>query len=161
MKSFSIRALLVLTLLVAIVLAFPVKKARKQKRGRQWVADQRGHVYFEYGLDHATGDYAIPVIPQSVVRLLGVDLFNPVRTVVFDCEELVELEPITDMPSLETVVINIEMADSIDLSPLKELPELKELHLSEWSRASAEQVAELRVWMPQVKIMSDTHGDGG
>lgn len=160
MKSFSIRSLLIFTLLVAVFLALPLGRAVNQKSGREWVANQRGHVFFEHEIDDEPGQYSSPYVPQFFIRLLGVDFFDPVRCVVFDCDELVDLRPITRMPTLHTIVINIEMADDIDLSPMEELPNLKEVHFTEWSFVTKEQIDKLRRLMPHAKIISETHGDG-
>ena len=65
------------------------------------------------------------------------------------------------MPTLHTIVINIEMAEDIDFSPMEELPSLEEVHFTEWSFVSNEQLAKLRRRMPHVAFLSETHGDGG
>lgn len=153
------RSLLILTLLVAILFAIPLGRAVNQKSGREWVANQHGHVFFERETDDGTGQFSRSRVPKFLIRLLGVDFFNPVRCVVFDCDELLDLQPLKKMPTLHTIVINIEMADDIDLSPMEELRNLKEVHFTEWSFVSREQIDKLRRLMPHVKIVSESHGD--
>lgn len=155
LRRFSIRSLFVLTLVVAIVLAIPFGQAAKQKIGREWVGSQRGHVFFEGGYDGQSSQH-VPYVPQFVVQLIGVDLFSPVRAVLFDCDELVDLKPIENMPSLYSIEINIEMDDAIDFSPLAKLPNLRVLHFTKWSGVSAEQLVEIRDLLPRVKVTSET-----
>jgi hypothetical protein len=143
--------MLAITFVFALVFALPIRKAIEQKRGRDWVASQRGHVHF--GRKYDTSD------PGLLVGLLGIDLFNPVCGVTLDCEELADLTPITQLSSLETLEINIYMASNIDLSPLGDLPRLQELHFTRWSGIDRERLDELREMLPNVKIHSEVHPD--
>lgn len=159
MRRFSIRTLLIVTFLVALVVAMPHRQAAKQKRGRAWVAAQRGHVFFKHSIDTTTKQAAIPYVPNFVVSLIGVDYFNSVTGIHLDCEELHNFAALTDVQTLECLSINIELADSIDFSPLKELPNLKEIHFSKWSLLTAKQLAELQVLLPNVQIISEEHDE--
>ena len=161
MRSYSIRSLLILTLLVAVSIAIPIRRAENQRIGRQWVDSQRGHVFFEHEILDESSPHSVPHVPQFLIRVLGIDFFNPARCVVFDCDPLVDLKPISKMTTLQTIVINIEMADDIEFAPLEQLPNLEEVHFTEWSSVSSEQLVRLRSRMPNVKFISETHWNGG
>lgn len=143
------------TLLAALFVAIPVRSALQQSRGREWVASQRGHVSFKYELDHATGECQIPYVPQIIVRTFGVDLFNPVTAVALDCEPVETFEPLTDLSTLESLGIIIEISDTIDFAPLKELPHLREIYFADWSWITPKQLNEVRELLPHVAITSD------
>ena len=51
---YSLRLVMVLTLVLAICLALPVKSVLRQKAGRQWVNSQNGHVLFAHQFDPKT-----------------------------------------------------------------------------------------------------------
>lgn len=157
LRRFTILSLLLVTTLVALFLAGPVRRARQQLQGREWVASQRGHVTFQYELNRATGQYSIPFVPGFLVDLLGVDMFNPVRGVALDCATIEDFEPISNLTSLESLGIIIDMQDDIDFAPLTALPRLREIHFTEWSGITREQLTELRKSLPDVKIHSETH----
>jgi hypothetical protein len=48
---------------------------------------------------------------------------------LFECPQLLDLSPITEMKSLEALGIGVIQMNAVDLSPLTELPRLKELAL--------------------------------
>ena len=154
-RSFTIRSLLIATFLAALFFALPIRTAWNQKTGRQWVATQRGHIWFRHRIDPATGRYTIPYVPGLLVELLGVDVFNPVTGVTLDCETITTFQPISNLQTLECLDINIEMNEEIDFAPLKSLPRLKELHFSEWSCLTEEQLSELQSMLPRVTIYSE------
>ena len=159
-RRFTIRALLFLTFLVALVLAGPLRSASLQREGREWVAAQRGHFSFQYGLDSANGRYSIPYVPDCFVAWFGVDLFNPVRGVCLDCDTVEDLGPVSKLVGLKALAINIDMADDIDFAPLRELPRLEELHFTKWSGLTRDQFNELSASLPNVEIYSEAHSDG-
>lgn len=160
MRRFSIRSLLIATAVVAVFAAMPVRSAISQRHGREWIAAQRGHVIFEhnYGRESAwyEGGSSLKV-PSLAVDLLGMDLFNPVTAVIFDCEELTDIQPLTNIRSLRTIHINIEVADDLDFTPLADLPELRSIHFTEWSSVTSQQLDALRQLLPDAEIVSDTY----
>ncbi|WP_164103403.1 hypothetical protein [Candidatus Laterigemmans baculatus] len=160
MRRFSIRSLLIATAVVAICAAMPVRRAILQRQGREWVAAQRGHVILKhnYGRESEWYDAGSALkVPQFAIDLLGIDAFNPVTELIFDCDQLTELKPLTDLRSLQSIVVNIEMADGIDFTPLADLPHLRKVHFTEWSFVTKEQLDALRELLPDVEIVSDSH----
>lgn len=167
LKSYTTRTLLLATLLIAAFVGRPLHRAQMQRQAREWVSKQRGHSLFKYGYGRETQWYVTEgnlVVPDFLVRTIGIDAFNPVETVVFDCDELTTVEPLTGMVSLRNIQVNIEMADNIDFTPLTELPRLQSIYFTEWSFLTDSQLSELRVLLPHVNIVSETHldteGDG-
>ena len=159
-KRYSIRTLLVATLLMAVFVAQPLRRAERQRQAREWVASQRGHYAFDYGYAEDAAWYETQselMAPEFLIRMLGIDAFNPVTGVAFDCDELTTLKPLTGMTSLRTIGINIEMADDIDFSPLVDLPELQSVHFTEWSFVTESQLALIRSLLPNVDVASDVH----
>ena len=162
MKRYTIRTLLFATLLIAVFVARPLHHARLQRQAREWVSTQRGHTLFEYGYGLETQWYKTDSelgVPDFLIRTFGIDAFNPVKTVIFDCDELTTVEPLTGMVSLRNIHVNIEMADDIDFAPLAELPGLESIHFTEWSFLKDSQLSELRVLLPHVNIVSEAHAD--
>ncbi len=162
LKRYSIRTLLLATLLIAVCIAVPLRRARMQRQAREWVSAQRGHSLFQYGYGRDTQWYETDselVVPDILIRAFGIDAFNPVTAVIFDCDELTTLDPLVGMVSLRNLHVNIEMADEIDFTPLAELPKLQSIHFTEWSFLNDSQLAELRVLLPRVRIVSDAHSD--
>ncbi len=162
MKRYSIRTLLFATLLIAVFAARPLHRARMQRQAREWVSTQRGHSLFKFGYGSETQWYETDsdlVVPDFLVRTLGIDAFNPVNSVIFDCDELTTLEPLAGMLSLRNIHVNIEMADDIDFTPLTELPRLQSIHFTEWSFLTDSQLSQLHVLLPHVSIVSDAHSE--
>jgi hypothetical protein len=159
-KRFTIRTLIFATFLVALFFALPFRKARMQMEGREWVAAQRGHISFQYAVNRPTGRYSIPFVPDFLVDWFGVDMFNPVRGVCLDCDTIKDFGPVSKLSGLESIGINIDMADDIDFSPLKTLPRLKEIHFTQLSGLTQEQFTELCKFLPDVKVYSETHSNG-
>ena len=100
---FSLRTLMLLTAGVAVLCALPVRRAYTQKRGRDWVVSQNGHISFSYKYDPAKKqwmhDATLPY-PNWLIDALGIDFFASVDTVVLDNKEVVDLSPITDLQNL-------------------------------------------------------------
>ena len=156
MTRYTIRGLLLLTAIIAIFIAVPLHHARQQREAREWVASQRGHSIFKYGYTNDEGAYLadndLPV-PTLAVKLFGIDAFDPVTAVIFDCDELVNFQPLTGIRTLEHITVNIEMADDIDFRPLKEIPRLRRIHFTKWAFLSPEQSNYLRDLLPDVEIV--------
>ena len=159
-RRFTIRTLVVVTFMVALLLALPFRNARMQREGREWVETQRGHISFRYDVNGPTGRHEIPFVPGFLVDWLGVDMFNPVRGVCLDCEPIEGFGQVSKLTGLESLGINIEMVGDIDFSPLKTLPRLKEIHFTQWSGLTREQFTELSKALPDVRIYSETHSSG-
>lgn len=164
MRRFSVRLLLVVTAVIAVLAAMTIRRAILQRRGREWIAAQRGHVAFMHDYRRESVWYGAGSnlkVPAFAIDLLGVDMFNPVTAVVFDCDELTELKPLTDLSSLRAIEINIEMADDIDFAPLADLPSLRTIHFTEWSFVTPQQLDALHELLPDVDIVSDSDPKAG
>ncbi len=161
MQRFSIRTLLIVTALVAVAVALPIRRAILQHYGREWVAAQRGHVGFKHNYEskhpalRKKADSSRAFM-RYLIAVFGVDLFDKVTSVVFDCDELVDLAPLRNLPWVETIMINIDMADEIDFSPLAEMPRLREIHFTKWSNLTEKKLIEVRDLLPHVEIHAET-----
>lgn len=161
MKRFSIRTLLIATAVIAVLMAIPIRRAIEQKRGRDWVASQNGHVHLSVSRSYNDftdqwTDIDSLRVPQWLIDALGIDFFDTVETVILDNMEVKDLSPITDLRNLETLAIIIEIDDQLDFSPLAELPELRHLHL-DYTNISAERLAKLRELLPNVRVDATNH----
>ena len=159
-RRFSIRTLLIATTIVAIVLGFPIQGAIRQRQGREWVAAQRGRVSFRHNYSQEYRGKVINTGSHLIglgIAIFGIDLFDTVTGVVFDCDTLVDLAPIRCMPSLRIIVINIDMAEEIDFSPLTKLSDLQEVHFTKWSNLTLQQLIEIESLLPNVNIISEAH----
>jgi hypothetical protein len=159
MKRFSLRTLLIATAVLAVLLALPIRRAIVQKRGREWVASQNGHVSFSYKYDASTDqwdhDASLPA-PDWLIDTLGIDFFDTVDTVILDNMEVKDLSPITDLQGLRQLAIIIEIDDNLDFTPLAELPNLRHLHL-DYTDIDAERLAKLRDLLPNVRVDATNH----
>lgn len=156
---FSLRTLLFATALVAILFAIPVRRAILQKRGRDWVASQKGHVTFSHQYDEKRNAYdhqATLRTPAWIINLVGIDFIDSVDTVVLDNTMLEDLSPITDLRDLRVLGIIIEIDDELDFSPLGDLTKLRHLYL-DYTDISAERLAQLRKTLPQVRVDATNH----
>lgn len=159
MRRFTIRSLLLLTLIVAIALSLPTRRAIMQKRGRAWVASESGHISFAHKYDRETGEYdhdAELWAPEPLVNLLGIDFFDSVRHVTLDCYEVDDLSPITDLRELRSLAIMIEISDKLDFSPLAELPHLEDVYL-DYTNISKERLEALRKLLPNTRVDAANH----
>lgn len=160
--QYGLATLLAVTTLLAVLVAGPLRRARLQHEARDWVAEQRGHSLFKYGYGSESEWYATDsdlAVPDALVQMFGIDVFNPVKTVVFDCDELKTLEPLTRMASLRNIHVNIEMADEIDFSPIADLPRLESIHFTKWSYVTARQLSVIRSLVPDVLVVAEAHSD--
>jgi len=159
MFRFSLRTLLILTLLFAVLLALPTRRAITQKRGRDWVAAQGGYVTFAHQYDRVSGEYdqdAELQAPAWLIDLLGIDFFDSVHTVVLDNTMVADLQPIADLRDLRRLAIIIEIDDQLDFAPLADLPRLRDLHL-DYTQISAQRLASVRAQLPQVRVDATNH----
>ncbi len=131
--QFGIRALLVLTLVVAILcswLATEMKQARKQQTAAQAVVDARGNVMYDYQRDR----YDTTSRPPTAVwlrALLGDDFFVSVAAVDFSSvgvsdDELACIKGLNRLPKL--VLTGTEVGDA-GLQHLEGLTQLQALYL--------------------------------
>ena len=158
-KHFSIRTLLIATFIVALFLALPIRRAVLQKKGREWVESQRGHISYQHPYDYKNKTHSVPYVPNAMISILGIDLFNPIQSVVLDCEELTSIAPLENLTTLEFLAINIYISSDLDFSPLKKLPRLKEIHFTQWAGISREQLKNLKAELPHVDVNSESHPD--
>ncbi|MGO8688792.1 MAG: leucine-rich repeat domain-containing protein [Thermoguttaceae bacterium] len=131
--QFGIRALLVLTLVVAILcswLATETKQARKQRTAAQAVVDAGGNVMYDYQRNR----YDVtsqPPTPARLRKLLGDDFFVSVAAVDFSSvgvsdDELACIEGLNRLPKL--VLTGTEVGDA-GLKHLEGLTQLQALYL--------------------------------
>ncbi|QEF99227.1 hypothetical protein Mal15_32890 [Stieleria maiorica] len=140
-------------------MAFPIRRAIDQKRGREWVASQSGHVSFSCKYNALTNEWdhnASPNAPGWLIDAVGIDFFDTVDTVVLDNMEVTDLSPITDLYSLRQLAIHIEIDDKLNFAPLAELPNLELVYL-DYTDISAERLAELRDLLPNVRVDATNH----
>ncbi len=159
MMRYTIRSLLLATLIIASLLAITFDRARSQKRGREWVAEQNGHVTFSHKYDPTTRSYdhsAALLTPPWMVDLMGIDFFDSVDSVILDNQTVVELNSITDIRSLRTLAIVIEIDDDLDFSPLLKLRKLERLYL-DYTGIDAQRLMRLRQLLPHVDVDSAEH----
>jgi hypothetical protein len=159
MKRFSIRTLLIVTAVVAVVLAFLSHRAVKQQRGRDWVASQNGHFMFSHKYDPITDEWdrkATLSAPDWLVDAFGIDYFDSVDSVILDNKEVDDLSRLADLQSLRSLAIYIEIDDKLSFAPLAELPKLRHLSLA-YTNISAERLAKLRALLPHVRVEADNH----
>ena len=159
MRRFSIRTVLVATALVAVLLLIPIRRASTQKRGREWVASQQGHVTFDFEHDAQTDSFvhnSTTDLPDWLVHWFGVDMFYSVESVTLDNTLLEDLSPIADLQSLRYLAIIIEIDADLDFGTLCKLPHLEHLFL-DYTNISAERLAEHRTLLPNVRVDATNH----
>jgi hypothetical protein len=156
LPRYSIRYLLVATFVIALLIAIPVQRAAKQRIGKAWVTAQRGQVIYAYRTESENNTKSSKPamrVPSFVVNALGIDFFNPIRGVMLDCEEVTDLKPIENLQSLKDILINIEVSEDLDFSPLAKLPKLEAVLISEHAGFSSQQIESLRRLIPKAKIV--------
>ena len=159
MTRFSLRTLLVATAVAAVFLAMPTRRSVMQKRGREWVATQKGHITFSHKYNTSTDEYdhnAILRSPTWLINTIGIDFIDSVDTVVLDNTMVQDLTPITDLRDLRSLAIIIEIDDKLDFTPLVDLPKLRHLYL-DYTNISAERLAKLRALLPHVHVDATNH----
>ncbi|MGV3483788.1 MAG: hypothetical protein ACO1RT_05175 [Planctomycetaceae bacterium] len=160
MTRFSLRTLLFATAIVAVILAMPIRRAITQKRGRDWVATQKGHVTFSHQYDPSTDQYdrkATLRAPAWLIDTVGVDFFDSVDTVVLDNTMVHDLSPLTDLRELRYLAIIIEIDEKLDFAPLADLPKLRHLYLESYTNIDAERLSKLRRLLPYVRVEATNH----
>ena len=159
MRRYSLRTLLIGMAVVAVLCVLPIRRAMVQKRGRDWVASQNGHVSFSHQYNAETKEWdhdATLPLPDWMVTLFGIDFFDTVDSVILDNTEVKDLLPIRDLQGLRTLAIFIEVDDQLDFSPLARLPRLRHIYLN-YTGISAERLAQLRDLLPHVHVHSANH----
>ena len=159
MTLFSLRTLLVATAVAAVFLAMPIRRSVMQKRGREWVATQKGHITFSHKYNTSTDGYdhnAILRTPTWLINIIGIDFIDSVDTVVLDNTMVEDLTPITDLRDLRYLAIIIEIDDKLDFTPLVDFPKLRHLYV-DYPNISAERLAKLRALLPHVRVDATNH----
>ncbi|MAI72588.1 MAG: hypothetical protein CMM01_18095 [Rhodopirellula sp.] len=152
---------MLLTAVIAVLLAMPIRQALTQKRGRDWVVSQNGHVSFSYKYNSTTRQWvheATLPYPRWLIDAMGIDFFTSVDTVVLDNKEVVDLSPLVDLHNLRCLGIYIEIKQGLDFSPLSELPHLQSLHL-DYTGISSDELERVRALLPYVRVQSAGHPD--
>ncbi len=129
---YSLRTLLILTTIVAVISAMPIRQAYEQRKAREWVAGQGGHITFAHKYNATTQTYdhqAELKVPEFLVSLFGTDFFDSVSGVTLDNQMIHDLQPLTNLSGLRTLAIMTAIEDTLDFSPLAELSSLEELIL--------------------------------
>jgi hypothetical protein len=151
---FSLRTLLVLISLFVVICGMQVHQARKQGAARKWVAEQGGHITFAHKYNSRTQSYdrrTELAIPDWLVTVFGIDLFDSVDAVILDNKTVSDLRPLTDLPKLRSLAIFIDIDDELDFSPLAELGNLEEVVLG-YTGITDVRLRELQNLLPQVHI---------
>ena len=173
---FSLRTLLILTVVAGAAIGVYVSRAESQKRVSQWLRTEHGrrlHIY--YNFQHGRGksipagaETVKPSVPELLVDMLGIDYFATITAL--DCEGVDDLEKISELRGLEILAVatpspcdlsrlsNLKNLRSLilhmptnDLSPLYCLASLKDLHLKEGEFSEAE-LSRLKSEMPEITV---------
>ena len=124
---FSIRAMLIVTAVLGVVLGLMVRKANNQKRAVAWVEKAGGVTFYDYEFaddDRWIAD-AEPPGPRWLRELVGLDYLANVASVHLRGSEITDLSPLTKLTTLEAV--NLLDTKVSDLSPLTRLTNLRVL----------------------------------
>jgi len=151
---YSLRALLILTTIVAVISAMPIRQAYEQRKAREWVAGQGGHIIFahEYNATTQTSDHQAELkVPEFLVSLLGIDFFASVDGVILDNQLLYDLQPLTGLSDLRHLGIFIDIDDDLDFSPLAKLGSLEALTLG-YTNISEKRLENIRKLLPDVEV---------
>ena len=151
---YSLRTLLILTTLVAVISAMPIRQAYEQRKAREWVAGQGGHITFAHKYNATTQTYdhqAELKVPAFLVSLFGIDCFDSVIGVILDNQIVHDLQPLANLSDLQTLFINIEIDDALDFSPLAKLNSLEHLTLG-YTNITAERLEKVRKLLPGVTV---------
>ena len=141
---FSLRTILIITLLIGLALGSTLERARRQRDVVTWIQEMRGSAYYDYEIgDSGMNEInAEPPAPTWLVELLGIDLFDEIVTVrlVFP-DQLSDVTPMAELTNLEFLtLIGTQVKD---VRPLARLQNLKRLNLHETPVCEIEALAEL------------------
>ena len=112
---FSLRALLLLMLIVCITLGWKVEKARKQREAVTWVQQSGGWVKYDY---------------EWLKKFVGLDFFHDVVAVEIhnsNKKHVSDVTPLAGLTSLEA--LHLSSTRVSDVTPLAGLTSLKRLQL--------------------------------
>lgn len=167
-KRFSLRTLLLITAVFAIVILVPLRRAHIQKEVRLWLTSVRGDYTFEHQVSRnrdpfAPRDSSSPrifsvthnakelLVPNWCVSLLGPDLFTTVRSATVDTRDTTDFRPLSKLPYLRTLSISVSSTEELDFSALADIRRLERLNLRGVDMNYAE-IANLRLLLPNVRI---------
>lgn len=128
--QYSIRSLMLVTLVIACVLGYISNEARKQRNAVAWVKEMGGDVEYDY-LFEANGDAipnAEPPGPDWLREWIGIDYFSDVAVVYIYENQVDDLSPLKDLTNLERLLLKNSPVS--DISPLAGLTNLTSVDLS-------------------------------
>ncbi len=156
---YSLRTLLIFTTIVAVISAMPIRQAYEQRKAREWVAGQGGHITFarEYNATTQTYDHQAELkVPMFLVSLFGIDAFDSVIGVILDREIVHDLQPLANLSDLRSLAIMIEIDDALDFSPLAKLNSLESLTLG-YTNITPKRLEKVRKLLPGVRVREYIH----
>jgi hypothetical protein len=130
--SISLRATLVLVLLVGFGLGWPIARARQQRIAVDTVLALNGVVMYDWQDDiDSTPESLGPKVPKWLRRLFGDDLFQRADFVLLESgfSDAAALPHLRRMPGLRAVWLIGDLARDESLVHLQGLGSLEELHL--------------------------------
>jgi len=129
--QYSIRSLMLVTLVIACWLGYISHNARKQRDIVAWVKEMEGSVEYDYQFDAKGGriEDAQPPGPDWLREWIGIEYFSDVTLVNLENSQVKDLSPLTGLTNLKKLWLgNTQVSD---LSPLKGLTNLVFLYLSD------------------------------
>ena len=161
---YSLRTLLILTTIVAVISALPIRQAYEQRKAREWIAGQGGHINFghitfahKYNATTQTYDHQAELkVPEFLVSLFGIDVFDSVIGVILDREIVHDLQPLANLSDLRSLAIMIEIDDALDFSPLAKLNSLESLTLG-YTNITPKRLEKVRKLLPGVRVREYIH----
>jgi len=126
---FSLRALLLLMILVCVTLGWKIVQVRKQRAVVAWVQESGGNVLYDYEsyVDGWPQDNPRPPGPEFLRKLLGDDFFSNVTYIEISEEELSDVTPLAGLASL--IWLGLDNTRVSDVMPLAGLTSLSFLYL--------------------------------
>ena len=116
--QYSIRSLMLVTLLIACWLGYISHNARKQKAAVAWVKSMEGNLWYDYQMEEDGMWKANPEPPGPdwLREWIGIDYFSDVYWVDLANTQVTDLSPLEYLPNLE--VLNLSFTQVTDLSSL-------------------------------------------
>jgi hypothetical protein len=134
--QFSLRSLLILTLICAVGSAWVARRIEQKRKEREIVAaiiKSGGEVYYDYQVDpagivHGGAERLTPTSPEWLRQLFGDNFFNDVKSVRFIGRDA-QLEPLKEFAQLQTLDLSHSTVTDAGLIHLEGLPHLERLCL--------------------------------
>ena len=146
--QFSLRTLLIVVTALAVWLGLRVDRANRQQEAVEAIEDQGGDVYYDYqqkpaaksvwGLTYVDKTYSSQVDPPGAEwlrQLVGERFFVTPVTVMISRQPTICLTPLRDLPHLEEVRLSDTELSDFDVANLAHLKKLRFLSIT-WSRSS-------------------------